>query len=95
MALAIAVVAFWSWIRIVQATRLNTRGFAGSVTMLLWGGYLIGVPFFALFVLGMALLSVMRRRASLTRSLMDVAVVLIVSAFWYWSLSASFDFLKD
>lgn len=80
------VAAFWSWALIVGRLSVETRGFGGYVTALLWTLHLFGVPLAGLLALLTGLLGARRHRLSRRFAAGMGVLVATTLAFWWWSI---------
>ena len=83
--------AFWLWIVLISNSSIDTRGWAGNVTLVLDGLYVLGVPLLGVVTISIACLAVVKRSAPLG-NVMIIVLVAAALAFWAWSLSPSGQF---
>jgi hypothetical protein len=87
LSIAAALGGFWIWILAVETLGINTRGLAGSLTMLLWSIYLLAVPLACLATILLVTVGVVRKRMPLPSAVGQVAFSCLALAFWYWSIT--------
>ena len=83
--------AFWLWIFVISNFSIVTTGWAGNLTLILDGLYVLLVPLLGVVTISIACLAVVKRSAPLSNV---ITILLVVAAlgFWAWSFSASGQF---
>jgi hypothetical protein len=88
IALVTAVAGFWAWFFLLSVVSIDTAGWWGVVTEVLWFSYILGVPVLGFIVLGTAIYTVIRQNGTVARFTADLTVLVVTVGVWYWSLTS-------
>ncbi len=78
--------SLWAWIGAVETFHINTSGFGGGVTMILWALYLFMPPLLAFVLFLVAIVSAIKRTEPWPKPIGHAAIAVGAACFWYWSI---------
>ncbi len=78
----------WLWIEFVANVSIDTRGWAGYVTAILDGLYVVALPLLGIATISSACVAIVKRSAPRS-SVITIVLVATALGLWAWSLSPS------
>jgi hypothetical protein len=86
LVLAGILASLWAWFGAVEAFHINTAGFGGGVTVILWMLYLFIPPLLAFILFLVAIVSAIRRTEPWPKPVRHAVIAAAAACFWYWSI---------